>query len=146
MKNLSVHLLSPEFKEYVDEDATVGLEAFSRIPHVVPMLSVNLKVLQDLIAEDANSIQVVIDGLRQKHSEHANKIQSYIQNQSVDETEIKYLQAGLSKKSGGCVFALQDEQLQATQQCTQSTRTTILMVVQSMNMKQLIHESSPLLL
>lgn len=60
------------------------------------MLSVNLKVLQDLIAEDANSIQVVIDGLRQKHSEHANKIQSYIQNQSVDETEIKYLQVSFT--------------------------------------------------
>ncbi|XP_021865497.2 E3 ubiquitin-protein ligase BRE1-like 2 isoform X1 [Spinacia oleracea] len=58
---------------------------------------IKLKKIEDLMTEEANSLHVVIDGLRQKHSEYADRIQTYIQNQSVDETEIKHIAGELEE-------------------------------------------------
>ena len=43
------------------------------------------------MADEARSLKAVIDGLHQKHSMYADKIQSYIQNQPADEAEIKHI-------------------------------------------------------
>lgn len=58
---------------------------------------INLNKIEDIMAEEVNNLHVVIDGLHQKHSEYGDRIQSYIQNQSVAETEIKHIAGELEE-------------------------------------------------
>ncbi|KMT19795.1 hypothetical protein BVRB_1g008490 [Beta vulgaris subsp. vulgaris] len=59
--------------------------------------TIKLNKIEDLMTEEANTLHLVIDGLHQKHLEYADRIQSYIQNQSVDETEIKHIAGELEE-------------------------------------------------
>uniref|UniRef100_A0A803LUS6 E3 ubiquitin protein ligase n=1 Tax=Chenopodium quinoa TaxID=63459 RepID=A0A803LUS6_CHEQI len=56
-----------------------------------------LNKIEDLMTEEATSLRVVIDGLHLKHLQYADRIQSYIQNKSVDETEIKHIAGELEE-------------------------------------------------
>ncbi|XP_021740269.1 E3 ubiquitin-protein ligase BRE1-like 2 isoform X1 [Chenopodium quinoa] len=56
-----------------------------------------LNKIEDLMTEEASSLRVVIDDLHLKHSQYADRIQSYIQNKSVDETEIKHIAGELEE-------------------------------------------------
>ncbi|KAL2893713.1 E3 ubiquitin-protein ligase BRE1-like 2, partial [Bienertia sinuspersici] len=58
---------------------------------------IKLNKIEDLMTEEVNSLHKVIDGLHQKHSEYADLIQKYIQNQSVDDTEIKHIAGELEE-------------------------------------------------
>ncbi|CAO2834313.1 unnamed protein product [Amaranthus hypochondriacus] len=50
-----------------------------------------LNKVEEMMADEARSLKAVIDGLHQKHSVYADKIQSYMQNQPADEAEIKHI-------------------------------------------------------
>lgn len=58
---------------------------------------IQLSKIDDLLKDEADNLREVIDVLHLKHKEYANGIQTYIQSDSVDQSEIKRLSGELEE-------------------------------------------------
>ncbi|GLU19552.1 hypothetical protein SLE2022_357980 [Rubroshorea leprosula] len=58
---------------------------------------IQLSKIDDMMKEEAKNLHEVIDALHSKHKEYADGIQTYIRNQSVDQSEIKRIKGELEE-------------------------------------------------